>query len=176
MTGSRSALSQTKALLCPTIIGRYRELRAINDALVDVQEGRGRAIFLLGEAGIGKSRLAREAAAAAEAHSMTVLLGRAVQAPSPVPYRPLAEALCTAVRSGGPPDAPELAPFRTALGRLVPEWRDERVEGADDSVFGGGAGVDRQRHARTGKELIAKAILLAEIGRASCRERVYLCV
>ena len=58
---------------------------------------------------------------------MTVLLGRAVQAPSPVPYRPLAEALCTVVRSGGPPDAPELAPFRTALGRLVPEWRAQRA-------------------------------------------------
>ena len=134
VTGSRRALSQTKALLCPTIIGRYRELRAINDALVDVQEGRGRAIFLLGEAGIGKSRLVREAAAAAEERAMVVLRGRAVQAQSPVPYRPLAEALCSAVRSGGPPDSPELAPFRTALGRLVPEWRDERVEGADDSV------------------------------------------
>ncbi len=91
-------------------------------------------LFLLGEAGIGKSRLAREAAAAAEARAMVVLRGRAVQAQSPVPYRPLAEALCTAVRSGGPPDAPELAAFRAALGRLVPEWRDERLEGADDSV------------------------------------------
>ena len=39
VTGSRNALSQTKALLCSTIIGRYRELRAIDDALVDAQEG-----------------------------------------------------------------------------------------------------------------------------------------
>jgi DNA-binding CsgD family transcriptional regulator len=134
VTGSRSAPPPTRALLCPTVIGRDQELRAINDALADVQEGDGRALFLLGEAGIGKSRLAREAAAAAQERGMTVLRGRAVQAPSPVPYRPLAEALCTAVRSGGPPDAPELSPFRPALGRLVPEWREERLEGADDSV------------------------------------------
>ncbi len=135
MTGSRSAPSQTKALLCPTVIGRDQELRAIDNALAAVQEGRGRALFLLGEAGIGKSRLADEAAAAAEARGMAVLRGRAVQAASPVPYRPLAEALCTTVRSGGPPDTRDLLPFRAALGRLVPEWREERLAGADDSVI-----------------------------------------
>jgi DNA-binding CsgD family transcriptional regulator/tetratricopeptide (TPR) repeat protein len=132
--GLRSASSPAKTLLCPTVIGRDRELGAIRDALADAQEGRGRALFLLGEAGIGKSRLAREAAVAAEERGMIVLRGRAVQAASPVPYRPLAEALCTAVRSGGPPETPELAPFRTALGRLVPEWRDEHLEHADESV------------------------------------------
>lgn len=135
VSASDSASSQVEVLLCPTIVGRDQELGAINDALTDARSGGGRGLFLMGEAGIGKSRLAREAAAAAAASNMAVLRGRAVQAASPVPYRPIAEAMCTSVRSGGPPETPELAPFRAALGRLVPEWRAEHVEGADDSVI-----------------------------------------
>jgi DNA-binding CsgD family transcriptional regulator len=134
VAGSRNAPSPTKALLCPTVIGRDRELAAINAALDHARAGRGQALFLIGEAGIGKSRLAREAATAAEDAGMVVLRGRAVQSASPIPYRPLAEALCAGVRAAGPPEDPELLPFRSALGRLVPEWRDERIEGADDSV------------------------------------------
>jgi len=37
------------------------------------------------------------------------------------------------------------------------------AEGADDAVFGRGAGIDRQRHARTGKEIVEIAVSLAEI-------------
>jgi DNA-binding CsgD family transcriptional regulator len=134
VAGSQSASSSTRALLCPTVIGRDRERGTIKAALDDARAGRGRALFLVGEAGIGKSRLAREAATAAEDAGMIVLRGRAVQSASPIPYRPLAEALCAGVRTAGPPENPELLPFRPALGRLVPEWRDERIEGADDSV------------------------------------------
>ena len=79
-------------------------------------------MFVLGEAGIGKSRLAREAAELAEGRGFVVVRGRAVQAQTPVAYRPLTEALCSAVRVYGLPDAPELAPFRTALSRLIPDW------------------------------------------------------
>jgi DNA-binding CsgD family transcriptional regulator len=134
VAGSQSAPSPTKALLCPTVIARDRELGTIEAALDHARAGRGQALFLIGEAGIGKSRLAREASTAAEGAGMLVLRGRAVQSASPIPFRPLAEALCAGVRTAGPPENPELLPFRPALGRLVPEWRDERIEGADDSV------------------------------------------
>ena len=66
---------------------------------------------------------------------MTVMRGRAVPGTSPVAYRPFVEALCAAVRATGVPDSPELAPFRPTLARLVPEWRGERLEQADDSVI-----------------------------------------
>jgi predicted ATPase len=134
VAGSRNAPSPIKALLCPTVIGRDRELGTIKTALDHARAGRGQALLLVGEAGIGKSRLAREADTAAEDAGMIVLRGRGVQSASPIPYRPFAEALCAAVRTAGPPENPELLPFRPALGRLVPEWRDERIEGTDDSV------------------------------------------
>ena len=58
---------------------------------------------------------------------------------APVPYRPMAEALSSAVRAGKVADVHELAPFRATLGRLIPDWRD--------------AGR-RSRHGRRGLELV----------------------
>ena len=37
------------------------------------------------------------------------------------------------------------------------------AEGTDNAVFGGSAGINRQRHTRTGVELIAEAIALAGV-------------
>src|SRR5262249_32903799 len=37
------------------------------------------------------------------------------------------------------------------------------TEGTDNAVFGGGAGINRQRHTRTGEEVIAVAIALARV-------------
>ena len=42
------------------------------------------------------------------------------------------------------------------------------TEGADHAVFGGGTGIDRQRHTGAGDEIVAKAVLLAEIA-VPCR-------
>src|SRR4029078_4862882 len=39
------------------------------------------------------------------------------------------------------------------------------AEGADNAVFGGSAGINRQRHTRTGREVIAIAIALSLITR-----------
>jgi hypothetical protein len=54
---------------------------------------------------------------------MPVLIGRAVERDSPHAFRPLADALFSYLRRSGPPQVPELAPFRPILGRLIPEWR-----------------------------------------------------
>jgi DNA-binding CsgD family transcriptional regulator len=130
-------------MLCPVVVGRDREI----SMLVDLVEGvarhrRGGAAFLVGDAGVGKSRLAQAAREAAEDRGCQILWGRAVAAASPVPYRPLAEALYSALRSGGPPDAPELRPFLPALGHLVPEWRTKAPD-TEDSVVTRGEAVLR---------------------------------
>src|SRR5207237_70149 len=39
------------------------------------------------------------------------------------------------------------------------------TEGTDNAIFGGGTGINRQRHTRTGREVIAVAIALAQITR-----------
>jgi DNA-binding CsgD family transcriptional regulator/tetratricopeptide (TPR) repeat protein len=124
-------------------MGRDDELAQLAAGLEAARKSRGSAGFIVGEAGVGKSRLAREVSARAIREGSTVLTGRAVPAASPIPYRPLVEALLSALRVSGPPDLPELMPFRGALGRLVPEWRQEAVPPHDDSVVVLGEGILR---------------------------------
>lgn len=111
-------------LLCPELVGREVERAALLQTLDAAQAGYGAVVFLSGEPGMGKSRLAREAATTARARGFAVLSGRAVEGGTPSPYRPLSEALLGAFRFTGPPLGPDLAPFRGALGQLVPDWRE----------------------------------------------------
>jgi len=108
--------------ICPVLVGRGDEVALLGDVLLAAGRGRGETVVLCGEAGVGKTRLAREAVAAAAGMSMTTLVGRSVQQ-GLSPYRPLTEALFAAARGGVLPDAPELRPFRHALGTIVPDWR-----------------------------------------------------
>src|SRR5689334_16248462 len=104
----------------PTLIGRDAELARLVAAL----NGEGpRTVVLRGEAGVGKTRLLRETVARGRARGVPTLVGRCVQQ-GQAPYRPLTEALLGAARDGVRPDAPELRPFRHALGALVPDWRE----------------------------------------------------
>ncbi|MBW3547740.1 MAG: AAA family ATPase [Actinobacteria bacterium] len=130
----RRAQPRPASQLASRLVGRDVEVGALHDALGHAAGGQGGVAFVVGEPGIGKSRLAQKAAADAEDREMRVLRGRAVPTASPLAYRPLAEALCSVVRAGAASDAPELRPFRPMLGWLVPEWResDTRVE---DSVM-----------------------------------------
>jgi len=105
---------------CRDLVGRHAELGAMTAAL-DRADQSGEMLFLAGEPGVGKSRLAREVAALASSRGLTVAVGRAVQAASPVPLRPIVEAAMTLVRTTGMPNAPELAEYRPALASLVPD-------------------------------------------------------
>ena len=129
-----------RQVLCPVLVGRDEEARRLHAALAAAQEARGGTLLLAGEAGIGKSRLVREAARAARARGFVILAGRAVAGGVPTPFRPFAEALASAGRAGGLPGSGELDPFRPALGRLVPEWRHlYRAAGDESLVFLGEA-------------------------------------
>ena len=119
------------SLLASRVVGRDLEIGALHDALERASGGQGGVAFLVGEPGIGKSRLAQVAAAHAEDHGLAVLRGRAVPTATPLAYRPLAEALCSAVRTGAASDAPELRPFRPILGSLVPEWQEGEARPGD---------------------------------------------
>jgi DNA-binding SARP family transcriptional activator/DNA-binding CsgD family transcriptional regulator len=117
------------------LTGRSAELAVLHDAVRAAARGTGGAVFLVGEAGIGKTRLAAECAKVAEDARLSVLRGR-TSTPT-VQFRPLSEALLSLLRRSGPPDDPRLAPYRPALARIVPEWRGEHPAGgvvsADDS-------------------------------------------
>ncbi|WP_433262812.1 helix-turn-helix transcriptional regulator [Actinosynnema sp. CS-041913] len=116
---------QTRA---PVVVGRDDELRVLDQALTDAAAHRGRAVFLVGEPGIGKTRLARVTAGAAFDRGMRVLRGRGSTIGPMVPFRPLAEALMSLLRGGDGPDLRALGPYQPVLGRLVPEWGAEPPE------------------------------------------------
>ncbi|MGW8490230.1 AAA family ATPase [Streptomyces sp. NPDC055886] len=118
----------------PVIVGRDEEIGLLSSALDAVRRRSGRALFLLGEAGIGKSRLVGECAYRAYGLGMPVLRGRATSTGLVVPFRPLAEALASRFRASGTPTDPELAPYHPALARLVPEWRREGSPGYPETV------------------------------------------
>src|SRR5579859_4080687 len=116
-----------RSMLCPTVIGRRAELRTLAGGLDQAAKGTGGVMFLVGDAGVGKSRLAREATAMASSQGFQVLIGRATESTVPVPFRPITEALMKLARAGAAPDAPEMAKHLPALASLVPEW--SRLQG-----------------------------------------------
>ncbi|MFI9624809.1 AAA family ATPase [Streptomyces sp. NPDC052042] len=116
------------------IVGRVAETALLSNALDDASCRSGRAVFFVGDAGIGKSRLVGECAYRAYARDMPVLRGRATSTGLVVPFRPLIEALSSRFRAAGPPTDPELDPYRPALARLVPEWRQGSAPGYPETV------------------------------------------
>lgn len=73
-------------------------------------------MFVVGEAGVGKTRLLREVTALAAAAGGVVLAGRAVQSGGRTPFRPITEVVLSAGRTGS---APGLGPFGPILARLT---------------------------------------------------------
>ncbi len=100
-------------MLCPVLIGRETERDAVDGALDATRLGRGRLLVVSGEAGVGKSRLAREAASDARTAGMAVLWGRA--APGTGPFRAVAEAILGWARVNPGRAGDEVASFRAAL-------------------------------------------------------------
>lgn len=86
--------------LCPVIVGRDPELGFLRDAFDSALAGQGRTVLLLGEAGIGKSRLCRQMAQWAGDRSVRVAAGRAVPSSTSTPFRPLTDALMQVLRDG----------------------------------------------------------------------------
>ncbi|MGH9151485.1 MAG: AAA family ATPase [Acidimicrobiales bacterium] len=129
--------------LCPVVVGRDQQLGELRHALDRLAEGHGGALVIAGEAGVGKSRLLREAGAEAGRRHAHVLTGRAVERGRPLAFRPIAEALFSHLRRSGPPPLQELAPFRPLLGRLVPEWSAPGESPGEETLVAMGEAVLR---------------------------------
>ena len=78
-------------LRAQTLVGRDAALADVRATLDRLAAGEGGLLLLVGEAGVGKSRLLREAESRARGAGHTVLTGRA--APGSAALRPLSEAL-----------------------------------------------------------------------------------
>ena len=100
------------------LVGRRAELAVLTRAIEAAKCGRGEAVLLTGEAGIGKTRLLIEAQREAEHQELCVLKGRAME--SGGAYRPLVEAFA---RASAPfARKTELAAVRPILARVLPGW------------------------------------------------------
>ncbi|CAM3624907.1 helix-turn-helix transcriptional regulator [Kibdelosporangium persicum] len=119
----------------PLVIGRDREVAELTRAIDAARASRGGAVFLVGEAGIGKSRLASEAAGIAFAAGVRVLRGRGSTIGPIVPFRPLTEALLALFRGGHLPDDVALGPYRPILGRLIPDLQQPGGVDVGDSLI-----------------------------------------
>ncbi|ONI86937.1 LuxR family transcriptional regulator [Actinosynnema sp. ALI-1.44] len=113
------------------VVGRDGELRTLRELLESARDGQGAAIFLVGEGGIGKTRLAATAADLGFAADMRLLRGRGSAMGPPAPFRTLTEALLSLTRLDSPVDVAALGPYRPVLGRLIPDWGPP-VAGDDD--------------------------------------------
>ncbi|MCW5252482.1 helix-turn-helix transcriptional regulator [Streptomyces sp. SHP 1-2] len=167
----------------PVVVGRAEQLGLLDAGLAAVGAGRGRAVFLLGEAGIGKSRLAGECAYRAVTGGLAVLRGRSGPgAGAAAPFRPIAEALLSLFRVSGPPRAPELVPYRSALAGILPEWRAGGTPAEPTSLIETAEAVlrvllavarDRESHPRPGCLLILEDLHDADAETLAVVE--YLC-
>jgi DNA-binding SARP family transcriptional activator/predicted ATPase len=119
------------------LIGRAAELVTLRNALVETRSGRGRTVVVLGEAGVGKSRLSLELASEALRSSAVVLLGHAYISTKSLPFAPWVDSIRTwgVVQDIGALDGLSL-PWRQELARLFPELADADVAPASDTGDG----------------------------------------
>jgi len=113
----------------PPLVGRGRERSAIADAVAAVAHGRRcRVVLVLGEPGIGKSRLLDETAAEAARAGFLALRSRAFEAETLRPYGPWVDALRTAPLATLPEvQRAELAPLVPELGAVHPSTDQARL-------------------------------------------------
>jgi DNA-binding SARP family transcriptional activator len=104
------------------IVGRSQEIERLSAELTSAASGMGRVVGVLGEAGIGKSRLVAELADHAIRRGMAVVIGRSYESEQILPFGPWVDAL----RAGHVADDAELLArltpaVRAELARLVPD-------------------------------------------------------
>ena len=93
------------------LVGREKELDLLKVRVKNTLDGRGGAIMISGEAGIGKSRLASEAIKFAGRGGCTVLQGSCIYSEGSEPYLPFIEALGHSLEGRKDPDGEGLTAF-----------------------------------------------------------------
>src|SRR2546426_12092362 len=153
----------TEARTQPVFVGRQYELVELRAGLEDGVAGRGRSFLVVGEAGIGKTRLVEELAREAAARGHLVLWGRCWESEGAPPYWPwiqVIRAYLRTARSEGPPrvaggaGAPYLAQLVPELGGLKAPSVPPQSEHARFSLFDAVATFLRSRPDRTPLALV----------------------
>jgi len=105
--------------------GRHQECAELRAGLADAVAGRGRLFLLVGEAGIGKTRLADEFSAEARAGGGQVLWGRSWQGGGAPAYWPWVQVVRSYVRQRDPQSLQqELGDGAAYVAQIAPELRE----------------------------------------------------
>src|SRR5512146_288488 len=102
-------------VICPTLVGRGPEMTAASQVLARAKDGHGHVALIVGEAGVGKSRLLRAMMDEARAAGFFVLRGASFEAEAAIPYAPLLDLVRLLAGSASP------AVVTHILGPAVPE-------------------------------------------------------
>lgn len=116
-------------VICPTLIGRDPQLGAVRRVLSHARDGNARVALIVGEAGVGKSRLLRAMTDEARTSGFFVLHGACFEAERSIPYAPLLDLVRLFASSASPalvahvlgPAAPELVAIFPELRPLLPD-------------------------------------------------------
>lgn len=113
----------TRRVSCPTLVGRDTEIGRLDAAFKQIRDGSSALLFLAGDAGIGKSRLAATFAAQARAEDALVFTGGCLDlAEGSTPYAPFVAALRPlADELSGDELSQVLGAASPELGALLPE-------------------------------------------------------
>jgi DNA-binding SARP family transcriptional activator len=132
--------ARTGAKAQGAFVGRERELEALLTGFEGALAGRGGLYLIVGEPGIGKSRLTEELVSRARERGAQVLVGRCWEAGGAPAYWPWVQALRACVRAREPEQlgeelgsgAPDLAPLVPEIRELLPDVpKPEAPESAD---------------------------------------------
>ena len=116
--------SDLRGLNWGCFVGRREEMESLKEALEGALSGKGSLAMLVGEPGIGKTRLAEEFGVYAGLRGAQVLTGHCYEGESSLPYRPFVEAFRQYTRTR--PDAElraQLGPGAPEIATLVSEIR-----------------------------------------------------
>ena len=109
---------------CPILVGREGPVSLIAGAVRRLRHDSGAgALVVVGEAGVGKTRLAEYLDDTATRAGIRVVHGRALPDGLGGPLRPIAEMLLELTRDSAAPEDTGLAPYVPVLASLVPHWR-----------------------------------------------------
>ena len=117
-------------------VGRERELATLTARLSDARAGRGRLVLLVGEPGIGKTRMAEEVATRAATSGDRVLWGRCAEQEGAPAYWPWVQALRTwAEHVDDETLRADLGPGAADVTRLLPSLRGRITEPATSEAL-----------------------------------------